>query len=375
MSYFTPEEAGQADWRASDGKMYYCQTPMMNDIAAIQAIYGKKATRESDTVYGFNASSGLSGVYNFNINKHPVLCIYDTGGIDTLNLTGFSSNSSVNLQPGTFSSCDMMTKNISIARDVIIENARTGSGNDRISGNDVANVLHGGAGNDRLFGGLGNDTLNGGSGADRLSGGAGDDIFFVDNGKDQIVENASQGNDTVSASVTVTALVIGSHVENIRLIGTTAISATGNDLANTITGNAKANSLMGAAGDDILNGGRGNDRLFGGTENDTLNGGSGNDTLSGGVGADIFVFSTALGRSNIDTIRDFRAQDDTIHLEGDIFKMLPTNLSDTFGTLLIYNSSTGGLLYDADGTGSIAAVQFAILSKNLTLTADHFVII
>jgi Ca2+-binding RTX toxin-like protein len=243
------------------------------------------------------------------------------------------------------------------------------------TGNDLNNTIIGNKGANLLFGGLGDDTLIGGAGADQLSGGAGNDVYDIDNAGDRITEVSSEGTDTVLSSITVTATMIGEHVEKIQLTGNTAISATGNALANEITGNAKANSLNGGAGDDILNGGAGNDRLFGGADNDTLHGGSGNDLLDGGAGTDIFVFSTALGKSNIDTIQNFSTADDTIHLEGDIFTNLSTNLSDTFGTLLIYNSSTGGLFYDADGTGSIAAIQFATLSKNLTLTATDFVII
>ena len=291
MSYFAPDETKQADWRASDGKMYFCQTPMMNDIAAIQKIYGKKATRESDTVYGFNASSGLNSVYNFSINKHPVLCIYDTNGIDTLNLSGFSSNSSVNLQPGTFSSCDKMTKNISIARDVIIENATTGAGNDSISGNSAdnilisnagADVLNGLEGNDRLFGGAGNDRLYGGTGNDTLNGGSGNDRYLVDSSDDRILEIAKGGTDTVESTVSITLEIIGAQVENIILSGT-AKDAQGNSLNNTITGNAQ---------DNVLSGGAGNDRLYGGSGNDTLDGGRGNDAMTGGAGDDIYIFNS-----------------------------------------------------------------------------------
>ena len=291
MSYFAPDETKQADWRASDGKMYFCQTPMMNDIAAIQKIYGKKATRESDTVYGFNASSGLNSVYNFSINKHPVLCIYDTNGIDTLNLSGFSSNSSVNLQPGTFSSCDKMTKNISIARDVIIENATTGAGNDSISGNSAdnilisnagADVLNGLEGNDRLFGGAGNDRLYGGTGNDTLNGGSGNDRYLVDSSDDRILEIAKGGTDTVESTVSITLEIIGAQVENIILNGT-AKDAQGNSLNNTITGNAQ---------DNVLSGGAGNDRLYGGSGNDTLDGGRGNDAMTGGAGDDMYIFNS-----------------------------------------------------------------------------------
>ncbi len=46
------------------------------------------------------------------------------------------------------------------------------------------------------------------------------------------------------------------------------------------------------------------------------------------------------------------------------------------GDRFIYNTSTGGLLFDVDGTGSIAALQIATLTTKPTLTnADILVIV
>jgi Ca2+-binding RTX toxin-like protein len=41
---------------------------------------------------------------------------------------------------------------------------------------------------------------------------------------------------------------------------------------------------------------------------------------------------------------------------------------------IIYDPATGALIYDADGTGSAAQVQFATLSPGLTVTASDFLI-
>ena len=86
-----------------------------------------------------------------------------------------------------------------------------------------------------------------------------------------------------------------SGIDNLRLLGTAALQATGNAAANVITGNAAANTLTGMAGADRLTGAGGNDYLLGGLGNDTLSGDAGadrllglaeNDVLSGGAGAD-----------------------------------------------------------------------------------------
>jgi serralysin len=181
------------------------------------------------------------------------------------------------------------------------------------------------------------------------------------------------------------------NVENLTLTGSASINGTGNSLANTITGNSGANILNGGAGNDTLNGGVGNDTIHGGAGNDTINGGLGADTLTGDKGSDIFFFNSALsklGPTNIDRITDFSVLDDTIQLENTVF----TELATTFGALpreaffigaaahdaddrIIYDSSTGSLMYDADGTGHGQAMAFAVLTTGLPLTHDDFLIV
>lgn len=179
MSYYGPsnssggeDEVAWADWIGTDGVEYSPQTPMVNDVMAIQSIYGSSSTRPDDTTYGFDTNiSGLgANLYNFANNTHPILCIYDSAGTDTLNLSGWSTISTVDLQggPDHFTSCNGMTSNIQIARGVVIENAITGAGNDSIKGNATNNFLGGNQGNDTIEGGAGNDTIVGGDGSDSI---------------------------------------------------------------------------------------------------------------------------------------------------------------------------------------------------------------
>ncbi len=42
---------------------------------------------------------------------------------------------------------------------------------------------------------------------------------------------------------------------------------------------------------------------------------------------------------------------------------------------IVYNTATGALLFDADGTGGAAAVQFATLAGGLALTSADFLVI
>lgn len=203
MSYFSHANSGAfgyVNW--ATGYYQTPQTPMVHDIAAVQALYGADlTTRTDDTVYGFNST--LTGsVYDFSANANPFLSIYDAGGNDTLDLSGFTGGRiTLDLRPGAFSTGynygdaaqlnedwgvnfgqatwnaiydgrtgnpGFLSDNIGIAYNTIIENGRTGAGNDVLLGNDVANRLEAGAGNDTLNGGKGNDTLVGGTGADRF---------------------------------------------------------------------------------------------------------------------------------------------------------------------------------------------------------------
>ncbi|MBI5256496.1 MAG: Ig-like domain-containing protein [Burkholderiales bacterium] len=184
MSYFGPRGAGssfspdvmQADWTAADGTPYSPQTPMLNDIAAIQSIYGASTTTRLDnTVYGFSTTVGGStgAIYDFWRNPYPILTLFDSGGQDTLNLSGWSTPSQIDLRPGGFTSANSMTNNIAIAYNTTIEDAVGGSGNDTLTGNEAANRLDGGSGSDTLNGGAGDDTLIGGPGNDTLDGGDG----------------------------------------------------------------------------------------------------------------------------------------------------------------------------------------------------------
>jgi len=190
-----------------------------------------------------------------------------------------------------------------------------------ILGNNSANTVIGTSTGNVMFAMGGDDSLNGGGGADTMVGGAGDDTYSVDNSGDLVVENAGEGTDLVMASVSLT---LQANVENLTLTGTSALSGTGNALANAITGNAGANVLAGLGGADTLNGGDGLDtatyaaspaavnlslatatysggdadgdvlsnieNLTGSAFNDTLEGDAGNNVLNGGSGVDMLTY-------------------------------------------------------------------------------------
>jgi len=158
------------------------------------------------------------------------------------------------------------------------------AGDDQLTGGAGDDTLDGGDGNDMLMGGDGRDVLKAGPGSDLLYGGAGNDAYYLGNVGGQVIELAGEGNDTVYATISVT---LATDVENLVLLGSTALTGTGNALANSLIGNDGANSLWGGEGNDTLDGGLGADRLEGEAGNDTLYGGARWDTLVGGDGDDV----------------------------------------------------------------------------------------
>ena len=114
----------------------------------------------------------------------------------------------------------------------------------------------GNAGVNTITGNSAANTLNGAAGADTMIGGQGADTYVVDDAGDTIIENASEGADTVQSSISYT---LGANTESLVLTGTGNINATGNADANTLTGNAGNNTLDGGAGVDTMTGGLGDD--------------------------------------------------------------------------------------------------------------------
>lgn len=144
---------------------------------------------------------------------------------------------------------DTVNASVSYTLGAHLENLTLlGTANIDAMGNELDNVITGNAGNNILDGKGGNDTL---------IGGLGDDTYIINEPGDTIVEQANEGIDTVNASVSYT---LSDNVENLTLVGTANINATGNALNNVLTGNS---------GNNILDGKGGNDRMVGGLGDDT----------------------------------------------------------------------------------------------------------
>lgn len=155
---------------------------------------------------------------------------------------------------------------------------------------------------------------------------------------------------------------------------------TGSSINDTLYGHNSVN--------DRLVGASGSDKLYGLSGNDFFDSGVGNDTMTGGLGNDTFLINAPLG--NRDTILDYTPANDQMQIENAIFKALGTATGTLSWTKfqanatgiakdpddrILYNTKTGTISYDPDGSGSGSATVFAVLANKPYISAIEFQII
>ena len=166
-------------------------------------------------------------------------------GIDWVSYLTSDTGVTVNLTTGTGTGGDAQGDVIASVENLVGSNYA-----DVLTGDAVANILHGLDGDDEILGNGGNDVLEGGAGADELNGGLGVDTVSYLNSDAGITLDLVEGTGE------------GGHAENDVITGIENV--TGSDYGDTITGDNAANQLEGGNGDDSLQGGGGADRLDGG---------------------------------------------------------------------------------------------------------------
>ena len=225
------------------------------------------------------------------------------------------------------------------------------------------------------------NVIDGGAGADFMSGGRGADTYYVENAGDRIEESGTD-IDLVYSSI---SFDLGGdmdpgddevYLENLVLSGD-ALNGTGNDAGNRIEGNAHDNTLRGLNARDFLSGGAGNDEIYGGAIADILTGGTGNDRF--------YLDEYSPGIFFGDRITDFAPGEDLIMLDRNAFDEIYSNgeLSSSVFTTgsaaqdaddrIIYDSETGRVYYDPDGTGSATLSIIAIVPPGTELSNTDFI--
>ena len=188
MTYRSYAGGDASGYTVRDGS--YPRSYMLSDLAALQYMYGANyATNAGNTTYRWSPGTGelsINGVGQGAASTNTILeTIWDGGGTDTYDFGAYTTNLSVNINPGGWTrtsvaqlaqlSADHVARgNIASAYlsngnpASLIENVIGGSGNDWIVGNIAGNRLAGGRGSDTLYGLTGSDALKGGKGADHF---------------------------------------------------------------------------------------------------------------------------------------------------------------------------------------------------------------
>jgi len=327
------------------------------------------------------ADSGASGI--------DTIRAYGKGPID-IGLAGFDSSSGIEVIDATGATGavrllgDWTDDTLDFTGVTLIGNIGIdgGGGADVIIGNEAANTITGGTGQDNLDGAGGGDTYvvtgNIAGGWSSFS----DYDLYADSGASGIDTIAAVGKGNVDIGLDEFDQTSGIEVIDatlatgkVRLVGdweSDVFDFTGVTFKGKITVDA----------------GGGDDTVIGTAGAETIAGGSGNDVLTGGAGNDAFLFNAKPDMwGNVDTITDFSVPGDTILIDhlaftkiGKVGAFAAANL--VIGTKaldaadrLIYDKTSGNLFYDADGSGKGAAILFAHLSPNLSLTASDFLIV
>ena len=269
MSYWIENETGGATYNWGKGTFNNPQTPMLHDILTAQAKYGAdRTTRATDTVYGFNSTAGRD-VFDFSQNKWPFAAVYDAGGKDTIDLSGFTASQFLDLHDGAFSSI----------------------------GQAIPSLAEINQGRAALSAELG-IALNPRS------------ATFIANLTNQILTYS----EAAIKAQTGEAGVFTTQYDNFAIAyGTVIENAIGGSARDVIWGNQVANRLEGRGGNDVIRGFEGNDTLLGGDGNDRLDGDQGQDVLTGGAGLDTFGFDVV---ERGDRVTDFQTGIDKIDLLG-----------------------------------------------------------
>lgn len=335
MSYFDAYETGAQHIDFTLTNFAYAATPLVHDISAIQAIYGADmTTRTGNTTYGFN-SNAREDAFDFTLNTRPIVTIWDAGGRDTLDFSGWDTPSIMDLNEGAFSSGGGVIEFPSL-EEVNAKRAELGFAARTQAQYDYYVELRDELG---LENGLFTDNVSIAYGAviENAVGGGGDDLIIVNSAANRI--DGGAGIDAVSYETATSGVTVS--------------------LANGV-------GSAGAAGDRFTSiegviGSKFDDRLTGDAGSNIFEGGAGDDRLVGGGGSDAFVFKLNNGATGVDRINDF-ARDDVI--------VTDRALSDPNNDGVIKVGSSGNLTLDLE-TGSRVILQGFDAGDGLQLLGEQ----
>lgn len=169
----------------------YAYGPMAYDIAAVQYLYGAN--------FSYNAGDTY---YRFDPARARIFAtVWDGGGIDTYDLSAYTTPVSVDLRPGewTISSVDQLAQlnyyEVAYGYSLTLVRAPGNICNAYLYNGDTRSLI------ENAVGGTAADTLVGNQAANLLQGGLGDDTLTLGDGADTVAFARGDGNDYLTDSV------------------------------------------------------------------------------------------------------------------------------------------------------------------------------
>jgi serralysin len=360
------------------------------DQAFLQALYGANNTTNADDTYYELGNKGTKKAWE---------TIWDAGGNDTIGVSEDHIGSVViDLRPASLIEahagqalggiCTTIEEGayggFILGKDVHIENASSGNGDDSLFGNRFSNLISTTGGNNDLFPFSGKDLVLGGDGddiihlesslkwsadfharqvgstpqnssfntvnldnynrfEDHIFTGAGADKIYLTSGNDAFfLDDKYSGSHFMTSDYAQNNLQ--SHSTIVRFDQCEFIfGQEGDDILDISSSQLTAShtTLNGGQGDDILWGGVNDDHIIGAEGDDQINGGEGNDVLSAGTGTNILSFVGDFGN---DIIEDWQMGDNQ---------------------LLFYNLRPDQLIYSQNSI--LVSEHSSITFSNLTL--------
>ena len=321
------------------------------DTDTVTNVENVSGTRFDDVIVGNGADNSFSGEDGSDS--------YDgAGGFDAVQYRNENGGQGVVVDLAAGTGTDTFGK------------AETYASIERVDGSDWDDELTGDA-FDNWFEGLGgNDTIDGAGGFDEVNYG------------NEESKGGFQGvvvdllNETATDTFAFTD----------ELISIEAISGT--NFADSIAGSNDDNFLTGEGDNDTMGGAGGFDNLQGNDGDDRLEGGADGDFLAGGSGADTFVYASSSDGG--DFVDDFETGTDMIEIDAGGFGgglgagslaanyfVSGSGVGATEGGhgQFLYDTDTGDLYWDEDGTGAGAAQHIATLGGTPSLSAADFTIV
>nr|MDJ0825827.1 Ig-like domain-containing protein [Rhodobacter sp.] len=269
---------------------------------------------------------------------------------------------------------------------ISIENLRGSDFDDRLYGDEAANLIEGGLGDDTIRGLGGLDTLKGGAGDDEIIAGIyidDDDILYVSDTE----MDGGDGNDTIQSSSGNDLMIGGEGNDTFELSSFVNIFDPGTPGNDTVDGGAGVDRVEFWSGPVVVDlgagvgqyvgttetvklidvedvqGSREDDLIIGSDDDNVLDGDGGNDTLVGGGGndqlyADSFSFSGQAvmhGGTGIDTA----------HV---LWSLGSVTIDVIEGGLVIANGASSYTIYD-----DVETIQFSDVSRTYQELAQSLI--